>query len=98
VITSMVGCKHPPLYMSGSRRASQEKTISGSCQHALLGIHNSVCVWWLHMGWIPRWGSLWMTFPSVSAPYSVSIFAPQSLPIHSMSATLCQSKKRSKHK
>jgi hypothetical protein len=24
------------------------------------GIINSVWVWCLHMGWIPRWGSLWM--------------------------------------
>jgi hypothetical protein len=27
------------------------------------------------MGWIPRWGSLWMAFPSVSAPHFVSLFA-----------------------
>ena len=33
------------LYFSGSDRASQEKTISGSCQHILLGIHNSDCIW-----------------------------------------------------
>uniref|UniRef100_A0A0V1KHN4 Uncharacterized protein n=1 Tax=Trichinella nativa TaxID=6335 RepID=A0A0V1KHN4_9BILA len=25
------------------------------------------------MGWIPRWGSLWMAFPSVSAPHFVSV-------------------------
>jgi hypothetical protein len=37
----------------------------GLCQHYFLkmlsfaGICNSVCVWWLIMGWIPRWGSLW---------------------------------------
>ena len=45
VISSMVGCKHLPLYMSGSGRASQETAISVSCQQALLGIHNSVCIW-----------------------------------------------------
>jgi hypothetical protein len=39
----MVGYKHPPLYLSGSGRVSQEAAISGSVQHALLGIHN--CVW-----------------------------------------------------
>jgi hypothetical protein len=38
----MVGCEHPPLYFSGSGRASQETAISGSCQQALLDIHNSV--------------------------------------------------------
>ena len=26
------------------------------------------------MGWIPRWGSLWMAFPSVSAPLFVPVF------------------------
>jgi hypothetical protein len=25
------------------------------------------------MGWISRWGSLWMVIPSVSAPYFVSV-------------------------
>jgi hypothetical protein len=41
-----------------------------------LGIHNSVWVWWLYMGWIPRWDSLWMAFPSVSTPHFVSVFSP----------------------
>jgi hypothetical protein len=45
--------------------------IAGSCQHVLLGISNSVWVWCLQMGWIPRLGSLWMAFPSVSAPLFV---------------------------
>jgi hypothetical protein len=45
--------KHPPLYLSGSGRASQETAISGSCQQAL-GIHNSVRVWWMYMAWISR--------------------------------------------
>jgi hypothetical protein len=27
------------------------------------------------MGWITRWGSLWMAFPSVSAPQFASIFS-----------------------
>jgi hypothetical protein len=43
-----------PLYFSGSGRASWETAISGSCQHALLGIHNGVWVCRLYMGW--RWG------------------------------------------
>ena len=73
ILSQMVGWEHLPLYLSGSGRASQETTISGCCQHALLGIYNSVCVWWLYMRWIPRWGSLWMAFPYVSAPHFVSI-------------------------
>jgi hypothetical protein len=32
----MVGCEHPPLYLSGTGRDSQVTVISGSCQHALL--------------------------------------------------------------
>jgi hypothetical protein len=61
------------LYLSGTGRASQGTAISGSCQQALVGIHNSVWVCWLHRGWIPRWGSLWMVIPLVSAPNFVSV-------------------------
>jgi hypothetical protein len=59
--------------MSGTGRASQKTAISGSCQQALAGIHNSVWVWWLYMEWIPRGSSLWMVIPSVSAPHFVSV-------------------------
>ena len=48
--------------------------MSGSCQQALDGIHNSIWVWCLQMEQIPRWGSLWMTFPSVSGPLFVPVF------------------------
>jgi len=54
VLSSMFGCQHLPLYLSCSGRASQETAISGSCQHALLGIHNSVWFWCLYMGWVPK--------------------------------------------
>ena len=47
------------------------QAISGSCQQALPGIHNEVRVWWLYMGWMPKWGSLWMAFPSDSDPHFV---------------------------
>jgi hypothetical protein len=33
-LSPMVGCKHLPLYLSGSGRASQEIAISGSYQKA----------------------------------------------------------------
>jgi hypothetical protein len=26
------------------------------------------------MGWIPKWGNLWMAFPSISPPHFVPIF------------------------
>ena len=73
VLHPMDSCEHPLLYLSGTGRASQETGLSGSCEQALVGIHNSVWVWWLYMGWIPRWGSLWMVIPSVSAPHFVSV-------------------------
>jgi hypothetical protein len=50
----MDGCKHPFLYLSGTDRASQDTAISGSCQQALIGIHNSVWVWWLFYGMDPQ--------------------------------------------
>ena len=73
VLHPMDDCEHPLLYMSGTGRASRETAISVSCQQALVGICNSVWVWWLFMGWIPRWGSLWMVFPSFSAPKFVFV-------------------------
>ena len=72
VLCPMDDCEHPLLYLSGTGRASQETAISGSCQQALVGICYSVWVWWLYMGWIPRWGSVWMVILSVSAPNFVS--------------------------
>jgi hypothetical protein len=57
-LSPMVGCEHPPLYLAGSGRASQETAITGSCQQALLRILNSVWVWCLNMGWIPRWDNV----------------------------------------
>jgi hypothetical protein len=69
----MDGCEHSLLYLPGTGRASLETAISGSCQQALIGIRNSVWVWWLFMGWIPRWVSLLMVIPSVSASHFVSV-------------------------
>jgi hypothetical protein len=69
VLHPMDGCEHPLLYLSGAGRALHETAISGSCQQALVGIHNRFCIWWLFMGWIPRWSSLWMAFPSTSAQH-----------------------------
>ena len=31
------------------------------------------------MGWIPKWGSLWMVFHSVSAPHFVSVTSPMGI-------------------
>jgi hypothetical protein len=66
-------CEHPFLYLPGTGIASHETAISGSCQQNLAGICNSVWVWWLIMGWIPGWGSLWIIHPFVSAPNFVSV-------------------------
>ena len=73
------GWKHLPLYLPGSGRAFQETAISVSCQQALLDIRNRLWVWYLFMGWIPRWGSLWISFPSISAPSFASVFPSWSI-------------------
>ena len=52
VLSPMDGCEHPLLYLLGTSRASQNTAKFGSCQQALIGIHNSVWVWWLYMEWI----------------------------------------------
>jgi hypothetical protein len=70
----MAGCEHPLMYWPGSSRASQETAVSGTCQQTLFGISNSVWVCCLHVGWIPRWGSLWMAFPPVSVLLFVPVF------------------------
>jgi hypothetical protein len=66
-------CEHPLLYLPGIDIASQERAMSGSCKQILAGLCNSVWVWWLYMGWIPRRGSLWMVFPSISAQNSFHV-------------------------
>ena len=73
VFHPIADCEHPLLYLAGTGIASWETAISGFCQQNLSGIFNSVWVWWLFMGWIPGWNSLWMVFPSVSAPNFVSV-------------------------
>jgi hypothetical protein len=73
VIHPIDDCEHPLLCLLGIGLASQERAISGSCQQNLSAISNSVWVWWLYMGWILGWGSLWMVFPSISAPNFVSV-------------------------
>ena len=75
----MDDCEHPLLYLAGTGKSSQETTISGYCQHALVGICHSVWVWWLFMGRIPKWGSLWMAVPSVSALKFVSVTPSKSI-------------------
>ena len=49
------GCEHLLLYLPGTGIASQDTAISGSLQQNLADICNSVWVFWLIMGWIPRW-------------------------------------------
>jgi hypothetical protein len=66
-------CEHPLLYLSSTGIASPEAAISGSFHQNLAGIYNGVWLWWLIMGWIPRWGSLWMVYPFLSAPNFVSV-------------------------
>jgi hypothetical protein len=66
-------CEHPLLYWPGTGIASDKTAISGSFQQNLAGLCNSVWVWWLIMGRIPEWSSLWMVHPFVLAPNFVSV-------------------------
>jgi len=77
----MEGCEHLPLYLSCSGRISQETAISGSCQHALLGISNIVWVWWLHVyGLDPQVGqALNGHFFSLCSKLFVSISPPMNI-------------------
>ena len=73
VFHPIADCEHPLLCLPGTGIASQETAISGFFQQNLAGICNSVWVWWLIMGWIPGWVSLWMVYPFVLAPNFVSV-------------------------
>jgi hypothetical protein len=73
VLSLMVGCEYLHLHWSGAGRTSQGAAIPGSYQQALLGIRSSV-IWYLEIGWIPRWSGLGMIFPSVSVPLFVPVF------------------------
>ena len=66
-------CEHPLLYLPGTCIASYETAITGFLQQNLSGICNSAWVWWLIMGWIYGWGSLWMVHSFISAPNFVSV-------------------------
>jgi hypothetical protein len=69
----MGDCEHTLLYLPGTDKGPQETAISGYCHQTLVGICHSVWVWWLFMGWIPKWGIPWMVTSSVSAPNFVSV-------------------------
>jgi hypothetical protein len=55
-LSPMVDCELPPLYLSGSGRASQKTDILGCHQQALADIHNNVLVWWPYNGTDPKVG------------------------------------------
>jgi hypothetical protein len=69
----MDDCDYPLLYLPGIYKGPQEIAISGFTHQALVGICHSVWVWWLFIGWIAKWVSLWMVVPSVSALNFVSV-------------------------
>jgi hypothetical protein len=73
VFHSIDDCEHPLLYLPGTGIASNKTAKPGSCQQNLAGICNSICVWWLIVGWIPGSCSLWIVHPFVLAPNFVSV-------------------------
>jgi hypothetical protein len=58
VIHPIADCEHPLLCLLGPSIVSQETALSGSFQQNFASLCNSVSVWKLIMGWIPRYGSL----------------------------------------
>ena len=54
------------------RRQLYQASVS---KHFLESVIMSGWVWCLYMEWIHGWGSLWMAFPSVSAPHFVPVFS-----------------------
>jgi hypothetical protein len=82
VIHSIDDCEHPLLCLLGPCIASQETAISGSFQQNLASICNSICAWWLIMGWNPEWGSLWMVHSFVLALNFVSVTPSMGILFH----------------
>jgi hypothetical protein len=72
-IHPIADCEHPLLCLLGPCIASQETALSGSFQQNFANVCNGVSVWRLLLGWIPRYGSLWMVLPFISAPKFVSV-------------------------
>jgi hypothetical protein len=56
VLHPMDDCEHPLLYFPGTGKASQETIKSSSCEQNLVGISNSVWIWWLFMEKVPQVG------------------------------------------
>ena len=87
VFHPIADCEHPLLYLPGTGIVSLTIAISGSFQQNLAGVCNSVWVWWLIMGWIPRCSCVsscicsrrWPSWPSLGreAPWSYKLYIPQ---------------------
>jgi hypothetical protein len=63
VIHPLANCEHPLMCLLGPSIVSQETALSGSFQQNLASVCNGVSDWKLIMGWIPGYGS-----PFISAP------------------------------
>jgi hypothetical protein len=62
----MIGCKYLHLSQSAADGASQRTAMLVSCLQAQHGISNSVRIWYLCMGWLPRWAiSGWLFLHSL---------------------------------
>ena len=73
VIHPIADCEHPLLCLLGPSIVSQETTISGAFRQILASVCNSVSVWKLIMGCIPRYGSLYMVHLFLSALNFISV-------------------------
>jgi hypothetical protein len=74
MLSPMVGWEHPPCICQALAEPLRRQLHQAPVSKHFLAICNSVWVWRLYMGWIPRWNSLWMAFLSVSALHFVPVF------------------------
>ena len=63
VIYPIGDCEHPLMCLLGPSLVSYETAISGSFQQNLASVGNGVSIWKLIMGWMPRYGNLYMVHP-----------------------------------
>ena len=66
------------LWASTSVFARHWQSLEGDGYVRLLSARSSwhlpsIWVWWLFMGWIPKWGSLWIVHSFIIAPNFVSV-------------------------
>ena len=53
-LNSVVACMCLHLSQAAAGRAPQRTDMLGTCMHKQYGLSNSVTIWYVSMGWVPR--------------------------------------------